>query len=227
MKVCVLLPAYNEEKAIAGLVGQIQSLGLSALVVDDGSSDDTAAIAQRAQAIVLRHERNQGKGQALRTGFRYAVDQGYDAVVVVDADGQHNPREISRFIERAAHSSAGILIGNRMQRPTGMPLVRKVTNIVTSFFISLVAGASIPDSQCGFRLIKTDVLRAINLSTINYDTESEILIEASRNKFFIESVPIESIYTDQKSKINPLIDTLRFFSLLIRKSFGKKIASHS
>jgi len=222
MKVCVLVPAYNEEATIAQLVQEIKSHGFDVIVVDDGSTDNTASRAKESQALVFSHPRNLGKGQALRTGFKYIRGGDYDAVVIMDADGQHQVSEISKFISHAKKSEAGIIIGNRMQAPVGMPLVRRLTNYLTSYVISKVTSVNIPDSQCGFRLIKTEILKKLNLSTMKYETESEILIEAAKNNFIIESIPVKTIYADQKSQINPIVDTIRFWSLIGRNLFGKK-----
>lgn len=222
MNVCVLLPAYNEEATIAELVCDIKAYNLDVIVVDDGSTDATASKAKEADAFVISHPHNLGKGQALRTGFKYIRGGDYDAVVIMDADGQHLVPEINKFIAHAKKSNAGVIVGNRMQEPKGMPVVRRLTNRLTSSVISKITKTQIPDSQCGFRLIRVDVLKKLNLSTMKYEIESEILIEASKNNFRIESIPIKTVYANQKSKINPVIDTIRFWSLIGRNFFGKK-----
>ncbi|MBU4477841.1 MAG: glycosyltransferase family 2 protein [Candidatus Omnitrophica bacterium] len=221
MKLCVLLPAFNEEKNISEVIREIKKIIPDVVVVDDGSADATARFAEEAGAIVLRHAGNEGKGHALRTGFRYVIENNYAAAIILDSDGQHAPQEIKKFIAYAQGSDAGVIIGNRMGEPEGMPLIRKLTNIVTSYFVSKIAGYRIPDSQCGYRLIKTEVLKAVKLSTEKYDTESEILIEAARNNFRIESIPVKSIYANQKSQIRPVIDTLRFWKLIFRNLLKK------
>ncbi|MDD5745623.1 MAG: glycosyltransferase family 2 protein [Candidatus Omnitrophica bacterium] len=222
MKICVLFPAYNEVRTIAGLVREVRGKGLDAVVVDDGSADATARTAEGAGAIVIRHEKNSGKGQALRTGFAYITGRDYDGAIIMDADGQHLAREIDVFIERAKLSPAGIIIGNRMHCPAGMPFVRRITNIITSRTVSLLAGCDIPDTQCGYRFIRSGVLKSLRLSTDKYETESEILIEAARHHVAIESIPVTSIYADQKSQIHPVIDTIRFWRLIFRSIAGKK-----
>ena len=221
MKVCVLIPAYNEEVAIAKVVREIKNSGFDVIVVDDGSTDKTVLKAKETEALVLSHPRNLGKGQALRTGFKYVRGGGYDAVVIMDADGQHMASEIGKFITQAGKSDAGIIIGNRMQAPVGMPILRRITNRCTSYVISKITKTDIPDSQCGFRLIKAEVLNNLNLSTMKYETESEILIEAAKNGFVIESIPVKTIYTNQKSQINPIVDTIRFCSLISKSIFRK------
>jgi glycosyltransferase involved in cell wall biosynthesis len=221
IKVCVLLPAYNEEKAIGKIVNQIRAYDLDVIVVDDGSTDNTVNIAQQAQARVISHPKNQGKGQALRTGFKFILDNNYDAVIIMDADGQHSVQEIKSFIEYAMNSDAGIVIGNRMGRPQNMPLVRILTNKFTSMLLSQIVKMEIPDSQCGFRLIRGAVLKKLDLSTLKYETESEILIQAAKNNFKIESIPVKSIYENHKSRINPILDTIRFCNLIGKCIFSR------
>lgn len=214
MKTCVIIPTYNESSAVAGIVAQVMAQGLFVLVVDDGSTDDTIAVARAAGAQVLGNPRNLGKGASLIRGFDYALSEGFDSVVTMDGDGQHLAQDLPFFIRLAQFSNSGIIIGNRMLRAKNMPAVRYVTNIVMSWIISVVSGQKIPDTQCGFRLIKRQVLEAVKLHTAKYETESELIIEASRKGFKIESVPIKSVYSGERSKINPFIDTCRFIKLM-------------
>ncbi|MCX5703536.1 MAG: glycosyltransferase family 2 protein [Candidatus Omnitrophica bacterium] len=222
MRTCVIIPTYNEARAIAGLVKEIKRQDLDVLVVDDGSGDNTAQIAKDSGAIVLRNEINQGKGASLIKGFNYALSRDYDAVITMDGDGQHLPEDIPYFIRLAAYSDGAIFIGNRMQSTKNIPLVRFLTNKFMSWLISGIAKQKIPDTQCGFRLIKKEALKKVPLATSKYETESEILIRGSRLGFKIESVPIKTIYMGEKSQINPFIDTLRFFRFLIRELWTTK-----
>lgn len=217
MNPCVIIPTYNEAKEIGGLVEEIRQQGLDVVVIDDGSSDNTAEIARNHGAIVLRNEVNKGKGASLNSGFDYVLNHDYDAVITMDGDGQHLPQDIPFFLRLAEYSDNGILIGNRMQRTKAMPPVRFLTNKTMSWFLSYLAKQNIPDTQCGFRLIKKEVLKNLVLVTSKYDTESEILIKGSRLGFKIESVPIKTIYNNEKSKINPFVDTFRFFRLVFRE----------
>ena len=217
MKICLVIPTYNGAKTIAGIIRKIRQQELEVVVIDDGSLDNTYEIAKDNGAIVLRNENNEGKGASLIKGFHYAQDRDCDAVITMDGDGQHLPEEIPYFIRLAKYSNSGIFIGNRMFKIKNMPFVRVFTNKLMSWLISFVAGQSIPDTQCGFRLIKKEVLEKINLKTSKYETESEIIIKASRLGFKIESVPIKSIYSGEKSQINPVIDTLRFIKFIIRE----------
>ncbi|MDD4893758.1 MAG: glycosyltransferase family 2 protein [Candidatus Omnitrophica bacterium] len=222
MKICVLIPTFNESKTIAGLIKKIRQQGLEAVVIDDGSKDNTPELAGDSGAVVLRNKENQGKGASLVKGFDYALGKGFDAVITMDGDGQHLPEEIPYFIRTAQYSDGSIFIGNRMSKIKNMPYLRIFTNKFMSWLISFVSGQRIPDTQCGFRLIKKEVLKKINLSTTKFETESEILIKASRLGFKIESIPIKTIYAGEKSQINPLTDTLRFIKFIIGQLWTTK-----
>ncbi|MBC8436258.1 MAG: glycosyltransferase family 2 protein [Candidatus Omnitrophica bacterium] len=217
MKACVLIPTFNEAGAIGSLIEKILRHDLSVIVVDDGSRDNTSVIAREKGAVVLRNPANEGKGASLKKGFNFALEQNYDAVITMDGDGQHRPDDIPYFMRLAQYSQSGIFIGNRMSRSANMPLLRLLTNKFMSWLISAIAKQRIPDTQCGFRLIKKEVLERLKLRTSKYETESEILIKAARAGFKVESVPIKSVYSGEKSKINPFVDTLRFVRFIIKE----------
>lgn len=217
MKTCVIIPTYNEAREIGRLVREIRLQELDVLVVDDGSSDNTSEIAKNNGAVVLRNQDNEGKGASLIKGFNYALSNDYDAVITMDGDGQHLPEDLSYFIRLATYSDSAIFIGNRMQKIKNMPFMRLMTNRLMSWLLSSMAKQKIPDTQCGFRLLKKEALKKVELVTSKYETESEILIRGSRLGFRIESVPIKTVYLDEKSQINPFIDTLRFFRFIIRE----------
>jgi len=217
MKTCVVIPTYNEEKAIDGLINSIQLLGFDMVIVDDGSTDNTVKIATDKGVVVIRNLKNEGKGASLIKGFNYSLDKGFDAVVCMDGDGQHLPEEIPNFIRIAEHSTSSIFVGNRMNKTRNMPLIRILTNKFMSWLVSQVARQKIYDTQCGFRLIKSDVLRKVTLKSSKFEIESELLIEASRAGFKIESVPIRSVYAGEKSQINPFFDTIRFIKFILKE----------
>ena len=214
--VCVLIPSYNEARTIGGIVRAVKTLGLTAYVIDDGSADDTSAIARKEGAVVLRHEMNKGKGEALREGFKYMLKKNYEAVIVIDGDGQHEVASISDFIKKAQDANFDILIGNRMLDTKKMPFTRQATNHFMSYIVSRVCGQAIPDTQCGYRLIKRKVLENVTLESSNFEIESELIIKACRKGFKVGSVPIKTIYQDEKSRINPVVDTLRFIAFMFK-----------
>lgn len=223
MKVCVFMPAYNEERHIADVVRGARGLGFPTLVVDDASADATVERAKVAGAEVVRHDRNRGKGVALATGFAWARKRGFDAAVTLDGDGQHDPAEIPLFVDCADRTGAHIVVGSRFLRRGAdgvatMPAHRKLTNWFMSRVLSGVAGTRLTDSQSGFRLVRTEAWSRLDLSTEGFDTESEMLVRASRMGMLVREVPIRTIYGDEVSSISPLRDTLRWVALLWRLS---------
>jgi glycosyltransferase involved in cell wall biosynthesis len=221
-RTAVLIPSYNEAKAIGGVVDRAKELFGCVYVVDDGSSDSTAEIAATHGAIVISHEVNEGKGAALRDGFSRVVKDDYGYILVMDGDGQHRPDDGHAFFQRMGETNAGIVIGSRMEDTKAMPLVRAVVNRLMSFLISRITGQRIPDTQCGFRLIKREVVEGLVLSSSHYELESEILIKAARKGWRIESVPITTVYQEEKSRIRPLRDTRRFFAMLFQLLCAKR-----
>ncbi len=210
MKTIIVIPAHNEAKTINSLVKVIIELGYGIIVVDDGSVDDTAILAKTQGALVISTHKKSGKGNALRLAFTQAIGLGYDAVITLDGDGQHSPSDIGNFLEGYQKGHADIINGDRMHNPSGMPWLRRSTNWFMSWLISLICRQRITDTQCGFRLITTKVLSSIELKCNDFEIETEILIKASRRGFRIASVPIQTIYRDEVSKIKPVRDTLRF-----------------
>jgi glycosyltransferase involved in cell wall biosynthesis len=225
MKTLVIIPCKNLEHEVGDVVRGVLALGLGldVVVIDDGSTDATAAAAERAGARVLVHEVNLGKGAALKTGFEYAVEAGYDAVITMDGDGQHDPAAIPDFLDAVEKCDADVIVGTRMHAVGEMPPLRIWTNRTTSRIVSFLAGQQIPDSQSGYRLIKARVLKDVVTSfvTTRYDTESELLIRAARRGYSTAAVAIKSIYTGAVSHINPFVDTLRFVRLVARSMFWR------
>ncbi|MBU8921148.1 MAG: glycosyltransferase family 2 protein [Bacteroidales bacterium] len=218
----VIIPAYNEQDHIADVILSLKNIFPpgNIVIIDDGSKDGTATTAQSTGAVVITHPENRGKGAALRSGFEYFTKMtDIRGVFTLDADGQHDPSEISGFVDMFNETGADILIGNRMKSTRNMPLVRKLTNRFTSMVISQRVGCRIEDSQSGYRLIKNSLIASIDLVTEHFETESEILIKAGSKGAIIGSVPVSTIYATEESKINPLRDTIRFFKLVIKSYF--------
>ncbi len=210
----VLIPAYQEGGRIGAVVREVLPFCARVVVVDDGSADATAADARAAGATVLVHERNQGKGAALQTGFDYAREQGAAFVLTMDGDGQHAPADIPAFLEAFARGDAPVLVGNRMKAPQAMPFVRRMTNRFMSWLLSRKMGQCVPDTQNGFRLYRTAVLPDMSGRDARFAAESEILLILARRGVRIGSVPVQIIYGDERSKIRPVRDTLRFIRML-------------
>ncbi|MFH1857191.1 MAG: glycosyltransferase family 2 protein [Candidatus Omnitrophota bacterium] len=223
MRFCILIPVFNGGTTLEPLIKEIKTFAGDIIIVNDGSTDESALIAQAANVTIISHSQNRGKGAALKTGFEYILkNTAFEYVVIIDADGQHSPRSIPHFIEKLQETNADIIIGNRMEDVSAMPFIRRLTNRTMSFLISKIAGQNIPDSQCGYRLLSRRVLEEIDLETSNYDTESELLFKAAEKKIRIDSVKVPTIYQKEESKINPLKDTVRFVNLLMRMLILKK-----
>jgi len=214
-RVIALIPAYNEGARVGDVVARASRHVDEVVVIDDGSNDDTAAIAEKAGARILRHERNRGKGGAITTALDYFSRSDAELAVLLDADGQHDPAEITKFIETAEREQADIVVGNRMDDTADMPLVRRLTNKFTSWVTSKLARQRIPDSPCGFRLLRRSVLGDLRLSTARFETETEMLIQAARAGHKITSIPVRTIYEQgHASHIHPVRDTIRFFKFV-------------
>lgn len=214
MKTAALIPAYREEKHVAEVVEATLRYLPDVLVMDDGSDDRTADRARAAGARVVVNPRNLGKGATLAAGLDLLFAEGFDAAMCLDADGQHLPGEIPRFL--AAAENADLVIGNRMADVATMPFARLWTNRVTSGIISRLAGVRVPDTQCGFRLVRREVWRGITVRSRNYDFEAEMIVAAGRKGFRVASAPVSTIYGDEVSAINPFRDTIRFFQMTWR-----------
>jgi glycosyltransferase involved in cell wall biosynthesis len=208
----VLIPAYNEA---ARLIPVIQSASqfLPVLVVDDGSSDETAAVASAAGAQVLRQNPNQGKGAALRLGFARAMEQGYEGVLTLDADGQHDPAEIPRFLQAYQQGRADLIIGQRDF--SQMPFTRRLANSLGRLSFSWAVGQPIPDNQSGYRLISKRLMEALLDSTEGgFEFEVEMIVTCLKLGYSLDWVPIQTIYAGESSHIHPVQHTRNFLRLL-------------
>ena len=214
LKACVIVPAFHEEKKIFEVVTAIRRHCPNVIVIDDGSGDHTALEAERAGASVIRHHENQGKGVALNTGFHYAREKGFDVAITMDADGQHDPAEIPKFLEAYVRTGIPVLVGNRMADVAHMPFVRKLTNHFMSWMLSRLMRQYVPDTQCGYRLYRCDVIPFVSAKSERFAAESEILLHVAERGIRISSVRIATIYGDEKSKVRPFSDTGRFLSML-------------
>lgn len=213
MNYLIIIPVYNEERYIAALLNNLSAITKNIIVVDDGSIDATYRTAKESGLPVI-HQDHQGKGAALKAGFKYAVENGYDWVITMDGDGQHDWQDVYKFIEAISGKNADIIVGSRMADIAAMPVIRRIANRFMSRLLSKLVGCYLPDTQCGFRAISSGVLQGIVLETSHYDTESELLIKAGRTGYNISSIPVKTIYNDSKSHINKFTDTIRFVNLL-------------
>jgi len=212
-----VIPAYQDEKHIGDIVRRTCERLDHVLVIDDGSSDQTAQRAREGGAEVIIHGQNRGKGEAIKTGLGYWLNREVTWVSLLDSDGQHLPEEIDRFIAAAASATRPtFFVGTRMSNLAGMPFIRRVVNRYMSRGISRLCGQEIPDTQCGFRMLDRQLIPELLGGGDRFDYETEVLIIASCKGYRIESVPITTVYTDQVSKIRPVRDAVRFFKLMWR-----------
>jgi glycosyltransferase involved in cell wall biosynthesis len=219
-KICIVIPAYNEAQRIGRVLAGVTALGMDVLVVDDGSTDGTAEIARGHDVHLIVHERNRGKGVAIRTAIAWLLERGYAAALFLDADGQHLPEEAPRFLEAYGLSGADLVLGSRMRETSAMPFVRKCSNRFSSLLLSRLAGVRVTDGQSGYRLMSARLLRFLqDRGGARFDFESEMIIDAVRMGMKYEEVPISCIYGDKKSHYHPLRDSGEFFSLVLRKSW--------
>jgi glycosyltransferase involved in cell wall biosynthesis len=217
MALCVLIPAYNESQEIGQVIEAIKAKGFDVIVVDDGSTDNCGAIAKEKGAVVLRNHHRCGKGLSLREGFKHVLKGPYAGVITMDADGQHDPADLDRFLAKQEQDPVSVITGNRMVNSQNMPRLRYWTNRLMSFLISSICKQHIPDTQCGYRYIHRQVLEQLKITCNDFEIETEVLVKASKKGYKIHSVPVKTIYRDEKSKIRPFKDTIRFFVYLIRE----------
>jgi len=212
----IAVPAYNEENNIGRLVDALLDhvSGDDILIIDDGSSDSTLETARSTSANVIAHEMNRGKGEALKTAFRYSVSEGFAGVITIDADLQHDPAMIPAFIDMAESGFFDLIVGRRTRTPN-MPIERKITNFGLSVLISMFAGVRIRDTQSGYRWLSCDIAKKLRLRTSGYDLETEILLMAGMLGARIGEVDIPTIYSeDAKSHIRPVRDTIKMARLI-------------
>ena len=209
--ILALIPAWNEANRIGPIVETTRAY-LPVLVVDDGSGDETSAVAEANGAQVVSHSKNQGKGVALMTGFSWALEQGYEAVLTLDADGQHNPADISKFLAAREDDAGDLIIG---QRDFGkMPFPRSWVNPFGSWLLSTALDTRIYDNQSGYRLYSRRLLETLELTTTGFELEVEVIAQAVCQGMRISWVGIETIYNiDKTSYFHPIKDSFRFLQM--------------
>ena len=217
MKTAVIIPAYNAASTMNSLLVRLLEFvpKHDIIVIDDGSIDDTSDAAKLSGVEVIIHQHNRGKGAALRSGFELALNKGYQAVITIDADGQHDPALIPKFISFIDTGHWDIVIGSRRHEFNRMSFARYLSNSITTTVVSILAGRRIEDSQSGYRIIRASVLKSVKLKTTHYQMESELLIKAGRQGFKIGSLDITNI-PGSTSHISHLKDTLRFVKMAIQ-----------
>lgn len=211
----IIIPCHNEEAAIANVVASARGILPSIFVIDDGSSDQTAARASEAGAKIISLPTPRGKGTALREGFKAATAANFSWALTMDGDCQHDSHEIERFL-RAADEGYDLIIGNRMHSAHAMTVLRRAANRWMSARISRRLGFDCPDSQCGFRLVSLEALRRIELASDNFEIESEMLVKFARAGLRVGFVPVSVKASGRPSRIRIARDTVRWFKWWFR-----------
>jgi glycosyltransferase involved in cell wall biosynthesis len=210
MEVIALVPALNEAQTIRQVIDGVIPHVQAVVVVDDGSTDATATLARQHGATVLCHPTTQGKGAAVRTGLRYILAGAtVTHVLLLDGDMQHLPDEAPRLIATAAATGADLIVGQRTFDRTAMPASRYYANLCGSRALSSFTGVPLRDTQCGYRLFRADILRAVKLRATGYDIETEMLVKVGRVGGHIGHVDVSAVYNGGKSKLRPVRDTTR------------------
>ena len=211
MKILALIPAYNESGRVTDVVRATQAF-LPVLVVDDGSVDDTAARAEATGAAVLRQSPNQGKGAALRAGFLQALEQNYEGVLTLDADGQHDPTEIPKFLDAYTERKADLIVGARDFDQ--IPAIRRAANTLGRWSFSSALGQPVLDNQSGYRLISRRLMEAtLSSGEGGFEFEVEMIAICVRCGFGLASVPIRTIYRGETSHINNFSHLVHFLRM--------------
>ncbi|MBU1038691.1 glycosyltransferase family 2 protein [Patescibacteria group bacterium] len=197
MKPDIVIPAYNEEPSIAAVVATVKPYANKVIVVDDGSSDQTATLAKSAGAVVLQHVVNRGYGAALITGSNWAIEQGAWAVLHFDADGQFDPQDIPRLVEYLVKDDNQVVLGSRFKgRVIGLPWLRRLTLKVAIIFTWVVSGVKLSDAHNGLRLFRATAWQLMILRQDRMAFSSELIDEIKRLKLNFVEAPVTVRYTD-------------------------------
>ena len=224
MKIAALIPAVDEAETIRRVVTGIREHVSLVTVVDDGSQDATAMLAREAGASVLVHQRTKGKGAAIRTGLADLLRRAeLSHVLILDGDAQHRPEEAPALISAGQETAADLVIGERQFDRRAMPASRYHANRLGSAALSRFVGVRLGDTQCGFRLFHTDMLRRLTLHGTGYEIETEMLVKVRRLGGRIVQVPVTAVYENRASKLRPVRDTTRTCFLAVYYRFLERL----
>ena len=221
MKIAAIIPAYNAAATVGPVIDEARQQIWPVIVVDDGSRDDTSRVATERGATVLRHALNRGKGAALKTGFHWALENHFDGVITLDADGQHLPHEIPKFLQCVSETGADLIIGGRAHHFHGMLARRRIANRFSAWTIARASGTGITDSQSGFRYYSAKLLRSVQLRSDGFAMESEVIVRAGRTGLKVVTTPIDLGFVNgiSTSHYKPVRDTIRIAWAVFRTRF--------
>lgn len=222
MKVASLIPAYNEEKTIYEVVRRVKKLKMLPIVIDDSSSDKTFELAKKAGAIVLRHEKNRGKGEALRTGFEFLKKMNVENVVLIDADMQYLPESSKDLLEVLEKKNADIVMGARDFKE--IPLRHRLGNFVWRNSFNLLFGTNFLDTNCGIMALKKSAIEKIKDSLQGgYIVENSILVQALKNNLKIEQAPVKVKYKKTSGFLRGIRVVLGVLIFILKEGFKYRL----
>ncbi len=212
-KIIVIIPTYNNAKTLRGVVDRVKAQGYPVLVVNDGAADDTAAVLSGCEGIaVVSYAQNRGKGYALRTGFRWAIEQGFDYAVTIDSDGQHNPDNISRLVAKLSAVGDCMVLGERNMTQDGVPLKSNFGRRFSNFWFYVDTWVKSMDTQTGFRLYPLQAVRRLKFFTRRFEFEVESLVRIAWENVPVVGVPVDVAYfsgAERVSHFRPFKDFVR------------------
>ncbi|MCC6573245.1 MAG: DUF2062 domain-containing protein [Planctomycetes bacterium] len=219
---CVVIPTYNNHATVVQVVRQVRQLVQTVIVVDDGCTDGTAELLNDEAVVVVRHARNHGKGVALRTGFKKALDLGYTHAITIDSDGQHYPQEIPKLVEASRQQPDAVVIGYRDMSGAHVPNISTFGRQFSNFWLRLATGAEPGDSQCGFRCYPLRHVTRVSCWSRRFTYECETLIRMAWGGCPIINTPIKVYYPPKETRVShfdPVWDNVRYFFLYVYMNF--------
>ena len=202
-KICVLIPTYNNAGTLGKVVAEVLTYTSHVIVVNDGSTDQTAEILEQfPQLAVVSYAPNKGKGIALRRGFKFAIQQGYDYAITIDADGQHFPDDLPVFLKKVEEEPGAIIIGARNLQQENMPGKNTFANKFSNFWFYVETGLKLPDTQSGFRLYPLHAMKGMRFFCNKYEFEIEVMVKASWKGIKVLPAPVKVYYPPAEERVS-------------------------
>ncbi len=202
-KICVLIPTYNNANTLSKIIEDVLSYTANVIVVNDGSTDATSNILARFKEIkIVSYPKNSGKGWALRNGFKFAREQGYDYAITIDSDGQHFASDLPKFIDKLEEIGPSLIIGTRNMNQSSVPGKSTTGLKISNFWFNVETGINAPDTQSGYRLFPLQLLKDIKFYTTKFEFEIEVMVKASWCGIKIDSVPVTVYYAPSDVRVS-------------------------